>query len=278
MPTFENEESDTMKDAEAIGHIMATEGLASPGATVHSARLPRGAVVHGVAVEPEQAERAWRFWRGRAEGLVPFLTTRVTSEEQLRSLAAAAAGEPVPEMTAEAADRAVADIVGRVGARSVAEAYPEDLAEEEELRDAARLADLLDEPSGTPLPGDPLAFRERWGSRPLWLLLVETTGSHRLPLLLPGFLRNGATAYPDLTPLTPGDHAAFLRHWQDRYGANVFFMNGAEIQLQVEHPPLDGRTIAELALEHNAYCDDLADVVDTANGQARSTVWSFWWD
>jgi hypothetical protein len=269
-----------VRDAEAIGHIMATEGLVSQGATVHSARLPRGAAVHGVAVEPARSERAWRFWQGRTEGLVPFLTTRISSEEHLRSLvaAASAAGPPTPETTAQAADRTVAAIVSRVGARIVAEAYPEDRAEEEQLRDAARLADLLDEPSGTPLPGDPLAFRERWGSRPLWLLLVEATDGYQLPLLLPGFLSNGSTAYPDSTPLTPRDHAAFLRHWNERYGARVFFMNGTEVQLQVEHPPVDRRTIADLALEHNAYCDDLDDVLDTANGQARSTVWSFWWD
>ncbi|MFI8105820.1 DUF4253 domain-containing protein [Streptomyces sp. NPDC086023] len=272
-----------MTTTDTVVSSMVAAGLVAPGAAAHSARLPGGVVVHGVRVAQEHAERAWHFWRGRA-GVVPLLTTRVTSAQDLTALASAAAeaGPPAESVPVAEASGTVARIVSRVGARSIAEAYPEDRAEEEELRDPARLVQLLDPPSGSAVAGNPLAFTPDWGIENLWLLLVEEGGgggeSHRLPLLLPGFLSGSSTAWPDMCPLTPAEHSAFLRHWNARYGAEVFFMGGTEMQLYVPRPPLDLPAIAALAIEQNAYCDDLDDVIDTANGQARSTVWHFWWD
>ncbi|MFE5614084.1 DUF4253 domain-containing protein [Streptomyces sp. NPDC056524] len=269
-----------MTSTDAVVSTMVAAELVAPGAAAHTARLPGGIVVHGVRVDQNQAERAWHFWRERS-GPVPLLTTRITSAEDLTAMASAAAeaGAPAEESSVVEASGTVARIVSRVGTRSVAEAYPEDLAEEEVLRDPARLVRLLDEPSGSAVAGNPLAFAPDWGIENLWLLLVEgIEESYRLPQLLPGFLYNAATAWPDMSPLTPADHAAFLRHWNALYGAEVFFMGGREIQLHVPCPPHDLPAIAALAIEQNAYCDDLDDVVDTANGQARSTVWSFWWD
>jgi hypothetical protein len=128
------------------------------------------------------------------------------------------------------------------------------------------------------LEGDVLAFMRRWGSRKLWLLLVESPDDALLPVMLPGFLSRTRTAYPDSQAISPSEHAAFLRRWHDRYGAAVFFMNAVEVQLLVERPPVSLSEIAALAVEQNAYCDDLHDAVEMGDGQARSNVWNFWWD
>jgi hypothetical protein len=240
-------------------------------------RLRGRTIVHGAPIASGQAATVWRHWRSRQHetGLVPVITSQVNSVQALHALAERAA--TVEEMR-PAAPSAVTEIVRRVATKSVAEAYPGEEEEQEDLHDPVRLARLLTESTGEKAEGNELAFIQRWGSRKLWLLLVEARDDALLPVMLPGFLSGGRTAYPDSEPISPSEHAAFLRHWGDQYGAEVFFMNAVEVQLLVKRPPVNLSEIAVLAVEQNAYCDDLHDAVEMGDGQARSNVWNFWWD
>ncbi|MFI6639318.1 DUF4253 domain-containing protein [Streptomyces sp. NPDC050504] len=164
--------------------------------------------------------------------------------------------------------------------RARIEATPEwDRAEEEMVSDPARLSSMLDGPWGEVLPGDPLSFSRRWGSARLRLLLVNVESGHLLPPKVPGLLKRTSTsASPNVVDLSPFDNQAFIQRWHERYGAEVFFMNGTELQLAVPRPPVSQGEVTELAIEQYAYCDDLLDVIELGNGQVRSNYWSFWWD
>jgi hypothetical protein len=238
-------------------------------------RLRGRTIVHGVPIASGQAAIVWRHWRSRRyeTGLVPVITSQVNSAQALHALVERAA--TVEEMR-PAAPSVVTEIVRRVATKSVAEAYPGE--EQEDLHDPVRLARLLTKSTCEELEGNALAFMQRWGSRKLWLLLVEAPSDALLPVMLPGFLSRGRTAYPDSQAISPSEHAAFLRRWSDRYGAEVFFMNAVEVQLLVKRPPVSLSEIAALAVEQYAYCDDLHDAVEMGDGQARSNVWNFWWD
>ncbi|MGW3927558.1 DUF4253 domain-containing protein [Streptomyces microflavus] len=272
---------------EFISNVMTSEDLAEGPIVVQSAKLNKMASVYGILLEPGLAEKAWQQWHSLRQktGLIPCLTSIKSSEQAFLSLADSSVQEdtvmPQEELHSYRAERRVADIVARVAARSIAKAqgdYPEEVEEERQLHDPKQLAELLEAETGAVLTGDSLAFQERWGMSPLWLLLVEARAGFSLPTLLPNFASNARTAFPDSQALSSADHCAFLEHWNHAYGAEVFFMTSTEVQMQVSRPPVRREKIAELAIEHHAYSDDLDHVVDTGNTQARSTVWSFWWD
>ncbi|MFD9292716.1 DUF4253 domain-containing protein [Streptomyces sp. NPDC060030] len=276
-----------MNNVEFISSTMASEHLADGPVVVQSARLRQGANLYGILVEPGRAEAVWQYWHNirQETGLVPCLTSMRSSEQALLSLAEGQVeGDAVQlrdGMRVDQADSLVADIVAKVAFQSIEKScrdYPEELEEEQQLHDPVQLVELLQEEIGTPLVGDPLAFQKRWGMSPLWLLLVESQAGFSLPALLPNFANNARTAFPESRPLSVMDHCAFLRHWHARYGAEVFFVTSTEVQLQVSFPPVRRDEIAALAIEQNAYCDDLYDVVELGDAQARSTTWSFWWD
>jgi hypothetical protein len=97
---------------------------------------------------------------------------------------------------------------------------------------------------------------------------------------VPGLLSwQGAVNYD----LDGAHHVAVLRHWQERYGAELVTLTRDHIELLVAHPPRDPATMVQVAFEMLGYCPDL-DVLGTgmvavlANEIVPHPRWSFWWD
>jgi Domain of unknown function (DUF4253) len=97
---------------------------------------------------------------------------------------------------------------------------------------------------------------------------------------VPGLLSwNGAANYD----LDGAHHVAVLRHWQQRYGAELVTLTGDHIELLVARPPRDPTTITQVAVEMLGYCPDL-DVLGAgmvavlAQEVVPHRCWSFWWD
>ncbi|MHA3705204.1 DUF4253 domain-containing protein [Jatrophihabitans sp. YIM 134969] len=58
----------------------------------------------------------------------------------------------------------------------------------------------------------------------------------------------------------PGDaHAAFLRRWHDRYGADLVMLGGETLSLRVSRPPRTSAAAVEAARELVLYCPDTID-------------------
>ncbi|AGZ38616.1 DUF4253 domain-containing protein [Actinoplanes friuliensis] len=115
------------------------------------------------------------------------------------------------------------------------------------------------------------------------VLLVQATAGYEIPALVPGLIRPanwfGAEWHPDLTI---EDHVAVYRLWHHKYGADLYFAGGSQLELAVTRPPVTPLETAKCAIEQWVYCGDLAqklgDPVDVARRQAPADHWSFWWD
>lgn len=76
---------------------------------------------------------------------------------------------------------------------------------------------------------------------------------------------------------------AVLRHWQERYGAELVTLTGDQLELLVVRPPRDPATMVQVAVELLGYCPDLhvlgtGTVAVLANEVVPHRRWSFWWD
>jgi uncharacterized protein DUF4253 len=93
---------------------------------------------------------------------------------------------------------------------------------------------------------------------------------------VPGLIRANNTG------LGPLDHLAVLRHWHQRYGAELYYPAGSNLELAVTRPPTATGDIARCAVEQYVYCNDLSQKLglpeDVARRQAHGDHWSFWWD
>ena len=90
--------------------------------------------------------------------------------------------------------------------------------------------------------------------------------------------------------LTAADVAGVLRSWEDRFGAYVVGVGGADLDLVVSRPPEEDEQCRALADEHFAFCPDNffpqvlppEPAVITPERYARSLLgerrWHFWWD
>jgi hypothetical protein len=195
-------------------------------------------------------------------------------------------GRGGPELLAQALARepgaGVEELVRSRYLDSVQEENPEDADYEESLEEVRRFFDadhtagLLRPDYGTPLPG---VSRQAPGPRAeRWVNVVRAGGGYELPALFPRLFQTpNWSGYPDDRLLLPGDHVAVLRHWHDKYGAEVHCVGGC-LDLMVRRPPLDRRTAARAAVEQYAYCYDIGDPSQLGDGQVRSGMWSFWWD
>jgi hypothetical protein len=81
----------------------------------------------------------------------------------------------------------------------------------------------------------------------------------------------------------PVVHAATLRDWGQRFGAELVALTGDVVELAVARPPTDRAPGLELAREQYLYCGDIVwqgtDGLETlAAGLKGGTVWFFWWD
>ena len=85
--------------------------------------------------------------------------------------------------------------------------------------------------------------------------------------------------------LSPGLMTAVLRSWEDRFGAVVFRLGCASLQLLVKRPPRSEQEALAVAAEFFG----LADEFTTTRGATRSVRemaasitgspwWRFWWD
>jgi hypothetical protein len=115
------------------------------------------------------------------------------------------------------------------------------------------------------------------------LLLVPARAGYEVPLLVPGLITPsnwfGPPEHPDLTG---EDHVRVLQYWHERYGADLYFASGTNLELSVRRPPSDPLDRAMCAIEQFAYCFDLeqrlGDNEVVARVQAPADHWSFWWD
>lgn len=78
-------------------------------------------------------------------------------------------------------------------------------------------------------------------------------------------------------------HVAFLRRWEERFGAVVYGISVDTIEMEVARPPADRATALALADQQSAYGFDIvAQRAGTVEALAASLVdaprWNFWWD
>jgi hypothetical protein len=154
--------------------------------------------------------------------------------------------------------------------------YPRQLlAQRGELRGLPRAAWPGDDPTPLEEIDDRLAsFTERPGRRLAAALFPVPEGWQ-----VPAFLRWGAQRWPH----DPALHAAALRSWQERYGAELVTLGGHTMHLRVGRPPATRRAALRLAREHFFYCDDLilnrvSSLDELAAWLIRARVWYFVWD
>ncbi|MCY1138899.1 DUF4253 domain-containing protein [Actinoplanes sp. Pm04-4] len=89
----------------------------------------------------------------------------------------------------------------------------------------------------------------------------------------------GWNDYPD-----PAEHAAILRYWHDRYGADLVSMTGTTTEFAVARPPRTHPDALRLSWEYRAYNDGYFDfyfadnLTDLAASLLEAPVWRCWWD
>ncbi|WP_448319366.1 DUF4253 domain-containing protein [Streptomyces sp. CO7] len=243
-----------------------------------------GVEVVGVQVEQVRVRAVWEEWRRKhpETGWWPYVTPRSPNDVVRNGVHDAFDSAALEDLLAEVAgqdhDARAASVVVSNFRRSV-----DCTGDQEEWRDdydADRLALRLGPELAEPLPGVP-----RWGSGDgpfgggRWVNFVAARGGHEVPVVLP-YLYGTANwwGYGDRI-LTPADDAALLRRWHERWGAELFFAEGACLELVVDRPPLGPRDAAEATCELLGYCDDTVQVPERdGDGMVRSTMWSLWWD
>lgn len=82
---------------------------------------------------------------------------------------------------------------------------------------------------------------------------------------------------------SPYVHAAFARHWKERYGAEIVTVAGDIIEYTVARKPATAKEALDLAWEQYLYCPDIVDqgvgsVATLAKALEGSSRWYFWWD
>lgn len=81
----------------------------------------------------------------------------------------------------------------------------------------------------------------------------------------------------------PAEHAAVMRRWQAKYGAEVVTITQDTVEMRVEHPPMSRDEALALAREQFVYCADIVSQgTQTIDALAASLLdaptWFFWWD
>jgi hypothetical protein len=118
-----------------------------------------------------------------------------------------------------------------------------------------------------PVSGKPLAK--------VYIVLIPTDD----PTAIPAHLHWGDwNACP-----APEYHVAALRHWRDRYGAELVGLGHDTMSVRVARKPVAREEAIELARVQYAYCNDIVDQgTGSYNGLAAELMahdwWFFWWD
>ncbi|MFI9112868.1 DUF4253 domain-containing protein [Streptomyces venezuelae] len=262
-----------MTNKDRLAEILRSAGLATPDteAGTEDTVTRAGARVLGFRITADGAVDAWRRLLALRDGtgFHPVLSPLSPSAWLDR-----APDEEVPfddraitaprELVAEIRDAALADHLKGAGDESEADEWRDEF-------DPERLA-----PSVSPVPkaSDP------WSDfRPSWLCLVETPRGFSVPGLLPDRARGRNWDHgPGGRPMLGSDHVAFLHTWYDRFGAELLYLSGSLVILDVARPPQEPLAVAEAAIEQYVYAPDETDAPQLANRQVRGGTWRFWWD
>lgn len=123
-------------------------------------------------------------------------------------------------------------------------------------------ADILTSPSGKPYD--------------VYLVLVTARANWQIPCVL-GI--RGWNEYPN-----PDQHAAILRYWHGRYGAELVTAFDDAADIAVARPPRDRHQALQLAWEYQCYNDGAYDIygadclTDLAASLVDADCWRAWWD
>jgi hypothetical protein len=99
------------------------------------------------------------------------------------------------------------------------------------------------------------------------------------PWQLPAIVKYGAwNECPE-----PEVHCAFLRQWQERFGAEITGMSRDVIECAVRRPPTEREAAIALAWDQYWYCADIVEqgcesISNLAATLLGSPYWYFWWD
>lgn len=115
----------------------------------------------------------------------------------------------------------------------------------------------------------------RWESSLRTVLLMPVDASWQIPCLLDFGAWN---AYP-----SPAVHSAILRHWHERYGADLLAMSFDTVDIAITRPPTTRPEARRAALEFEMYNEGAYDeygssLNDVAAGLLGADVWLAWWD
>ena len=121
----------------------------------------------------------------------------------------------------------------------------------------------------------PLSLIKRKPLPKVHLALVPTIESWRVPALL---RFGGWNECP-----SDEEHAAVMKYWQGRFGAEVVGITNAVVEMMVKHPPSTKNEAIALARQQYLYCQDIVEQgTETLEALAwtllRGRVWYFWWD
>ncbi|MEU4155338.1 DUF4253 domain-containing protein [Actinoplanes sp. NPDC026670] len=255
--------------------------MTSPDLGVLATRVPDMPPVERVVVTPSGAEivgfqadsdTALTWWRRLREiypetRLWPLLMDSDAGEYLEDPYTYAT----VEESLARAHTLDGAALLAGSGERSLRESSPEYAAE---LR-----ADLAGQGKWPEEPEQPgFGLRHDWNGRPLAITVALVPAAE--PWLVPVTLHYGGwNKYPD-----PAEHAAIMRHWLDRYGAEPVVWTGTTLDYAVARPPSTRPEAIALAWEYRQYNDGEYDLyraetlTDLAAGLLNAPVWRTWWD
>lgn len=133
-------------------------------------------------------------------------------------------------------------------------------------------------PSQPPTPVEFTVHRDLLTLKPkdvVFIAKLPTTKAHEIPALLKF---GGFNSCPP-----PESHVAMLRHWEERYGLEVFGVSSEVIECSVTRPPMTKEAALALAQEQYIYCPDIVhqgteSVTALAATLLHSHEWYFWWD
>jgi len=144
---------------------------------------------------------------------------------------------------------------------------------------ATTLAELRGEgdwPDQARRPGFRLPFGPHGEPRPVTITLVPAAAGWQVPAVLHC---GGWNEYP-----APAEHAAILRTWENRYGAELVVLTGATAEFAVGRPPRTKTEALALAWEYFVYNDGYYDLygadnlTELAASLLDAAVWLAWWD
>ncbi len=81
----------------------------------------------------------------------------------------------------------------------------------------------------------------------------------------------------------PQEHAAVMKYWQEKYGAEIVSMTCTVMECHVERPPQTQEEAMVLARQQYYYCPDIVeqgveDLSSLAASLLKAPLWFFWWD